>query len=82
MPYGAADFKKTKLKYIVLKIAEPILKLFTILFKRQCNLFSMIALKPRMPNQLWPWLTLKEGKIVFNQQYAKEHFNVTSEKAD
>lgn len=75
LPYEAAGFKKTKIKYIALKIAAPVLKVFTLLFKRQCNLFSMIAFKPTKAN-LWPWLKSKNGEIVFNQTYAHDHFNV------
>ncbi len=76
LPYGAAGFKKTNLKFIVLKIASPLLKVFTLLFKRQCNLFSMIALKPTIPEELWPWLSVENEEIVFNKSYAHEHFKV------
>lgn len=77
LPYGAAGFKKTNLKYTIIKIASPLLKAFTLFFKKQCNLFSMIALKPSIPEELWPWLSVDNEKIVFNKSYAHEHFKVS-----
>lgn len=76
LPFGAADFKKTRFKYVVLTIARPFLKLFTLIFKRQGNLFCMVALKPDAPAKLWPWLEMQAGEIAFNQSYAEKHFKV------
>lgn len=76
LPYETAGFKKSRFKYYAIKAAEPFLKLFTLLFKKQCNSFAMVALKPRVPDAVWPWLKVEEGEIVFDPAYAREHFNV------
>ena len=76
LPYETAAFKKNRLKYYVIKAADPFLKLFTVLFKKQCNSFAMVALKPGIPDAMWPWLKMEHGEIVFNTVYAREHFNV------
>jgi hypothetical protein len=41
----------------------------TRLFKKQCNTFAMVALKPRVPDDLWPWLALDDGRVRFNRSY-------------
>ena len=76
LPYETATFRKKKLKYYTIKLADPVLRLFTRLFKKQCNSFAMIALKPNVPGDLWPWLTLEDKAIVFQRSYAHKHFKV------
>jgi hypothetical protein len=34
----------------------------------------MIALKPRIPDDLWPWLAVDDRQIVFNRLYADRHY--------
>lgn len=78
LPYGQAELKKTNFKYITLKMIAPFVHLFTKVFKRQCNLFCMIAMKPDVNQDLWPWLLLEDDQIAFNRAYAEEHFKVGS----
>lgn len=78
LPYSQAEFKKTNLKFVTLKLVGPFVRLFTKVFKRQCNLFCMISLKPDVHQDLWPWLTLENAEISFNRAYAAEHFKVES----
>lgn len=77
LPYEQADLRKTNWKRIAIRLAEPFVKLGTRLFKRQCNSFAMIALKPRLPDDLWPWLELEEGTITFKRDYARKKFATT-----
>jgi SAM-dependent methyltransferase len=74
LPYELAGWKKSSLKFYVVKVADPLLRGFTRVFKRQCNTLAMIALKPRIPDDLWPWLKLQNGSVVFNADYAGQHF--------
>jgi SAM-dependent methyltransferase len=74
LPYELAGWKKSSLKFYVVKVADPLLRGFTRVFKRQCNTLAMIALKPRIPDDLWPWLKLQNGNVVFNADYAGQHF--------
>ncbi|MFQ5571005.1 MAG: class I SAM-dependent methyltransferase [Rhodothermales bacterium] len=76
LPYETAGFKKNRLKYYVIKGVEPLLKVFTLLFKKQCNSFAMVAVKPRIPADLQPWLKVEDGEVVFDQAYARAHFKV------
>jgi SAM-dependent methyltransferase len=74
LPYELAGWRKSGLKLNVIRLADPLLRGFTRIFKKQCNTLAMIALKPRLPEDLWPWLELHNGKVVFNPEYADRHF--------
>ncbi len=76
LPYEQADLRKSHWKRLAVRIGEPFVKLFTRIFKRQCNSFAMIALKPRLPDDLWPWLELKDGAITFKRDYARKKFAI------
>jgi SAM-dependent methyltransferase len=74
LPFELAGWKKSSLKLNVIRVADPLLRGFTRVFKKQCNTLAMIALKPRIPDDLWPWLKLDKGRVVFNVAYAGQHF--------
>jgi SAM-dependent methyltransferase len=74
LPYELAGWKKSGLKLKVIRVADPFLRGFTRVFKKQCNTLAMVALKPRIPEDLWPWLTLESGSVVFNREYGRQHF--------
>jgi SAM-dependent methyltransferase len=71
LPYELAGWKKSSLKSNVIAAADPVLRVFTRVFKKQCNTLGMVALKPR---SLWPWLTAENGRTVFNREYAVREF--------
>jgi SAM-dependent methyltransferase len=70
LPYQQTEMKQDPVKLRVLKLTEPVLGLVTRVFKKQCNSFGMVALKPTLPDDLWPWLTLDDGRVHFNSAYA------------
>jgi SAM-dependent methyltransferase len=74
LPYELAGWKKSNLKSYVITAADPLLRVLTRVFKRQCNTLGMVALKPDIPEKLWPWLTVEDEDIVFNREYARRHF--------
>jgi hypothetical protein len=78
LPYARAEMKKGHFKLRVLQLTEPVLGAFTRIFKKQCNSFAMIALKPRIPDDLWPWLAVEDGRVHFNRGYAEGRFKVRS----
>ncbi len=71
LPYSQAQMKKSNVKYLVIRMVDPILKVATKLVKRQCNSFCMVALKPDLSTDLWPWLTLEGNRVGFNRAYAE-----------
>ena len=74
LPYELADWKKSKFKLNVVRVADPLIRGLTRVFKKQCNTLAMVALKPAIPKDLWPWLRLEGNEVVFNPAYADRHF--------
>ena len=74
LPYEMARLKKNRLKLWILLLATPLAKVFTILFRRQCNSFAMVATRPKIPADLWPWLREHGGEVEFDQAYAAKHY--------
>ena len=74
LPFAQAEMKKSRAKFLVLQLARPALWLATRLFKKQCNSFGMLALKPAMPGDLWPWLERDGEQVRFNVAYARAIF--------
>ena len=74
LPFSAARFKKTNIKYISLLLLQPFIKVFTLLFKKQANLFCMVAIKDGLEKRVWPWLKYQHGSIAFNKDYAQKNF--------
>lgn len=71
LPYAAAGFRKTRLKYWVILLADIPLRLLLRVFKRQRNTLAMIATKP---TQLHPWLNDTDGTVSFDRSYAADRF--------
>ena len=74
LPYELAGWKRSSMKLNVIRVADPLLRVFTRVFKKQCNTLAMIALKPQVPEDLWPWLTMQDDQIVLSNTYAEDHF--------
>jgi hypothetical protein len=75
LPYERTKLKQDDVKLRILELIDPALGLFTRIFKKQCNSFGMVALKPRIPDDLWPWLTVDAGRIHFDRGYAGKRTN-------
>jgi SAM-dependent methyltransferase len=78
LPFEQAEMKKTNAKLYAIRLAEPLVKGFTGIFKKQRNTLAMVALKPRVPQDLWPWLTIGRDGIELDRAYAAAHFRTTA----
>jgi SAM-dependent methyltransferase len=76
LPYSRTQLEGDRLRLRALELAEPVLDIVTRLFKKQCNTFAMVALKPRVPDDLWPWLALDDGRVRFNRSYRPHRFRL------
>ena len=76
LPYSRTQLEGDRLRLRALELAEPVLDIVTRLFKKQCNTFAMVALKPRIPDDLWPWLALDDGRVRFNRSYRLSGFKL------
>jgi hypothetical protein len=74
LPYERVELHRSPLRSRAVTLAEPIARGLTRLFPKQCNAVAMVALKPKLPDELWPWLTVENGEIVFDRGYARDRF--------
>jgi hypothetical protein len=56
------------------KLGLPLLKAFTFLFPKQCNAFGFAINKPRLPEDLQPWLQMADGKPAIRSEWFKERY--------
>jgi len=63
-----------KIKIFFLLIAQPIYKLFSLIFPKQQNLFAFYIEKHYPEKGLHPWLIFDEGKIKFNNSWGKTFY--------
>ena len=68
--------KKSKFKQIVLMAMRPLYNLFTKFFPKQKNLLAFFIEKPKIPDNLFPWLSYdeKEKAIRFNREWGDKKF--------
>ena len=74
LPYEQARMKKSPVKLAVVVATDSILRGLTRVFEKQRNTLGMVALKPRLPDDRWPWLAEADGELVFDREYANRHF--------
>jgi SAM-dependent methyltransferase len=73
LPFTKVEGSKSPVQLRLIELTWPAVELLTRVFKKQCNSFAMVALKPRLPDDLWPWLALEDGNVHFNREYASPH---------
>lgn len=62
-------------KKLIVTIAMPFYKILVTIFKRQQNLFACKIEKPKLPDDLYPWLMYGEGQnIQYNRQWAERKY--------
>ena len=74
LPFEQAKLRRTNAKLLAVRLAEPAVRAFTSVFKKQCNTLAMVALKPRLPQDLWPWLTVGREGVEMDRDYAGARF--------
>ena len=74
LPFEQAKINKTNAKLYAVRLTEPLVKAFTGIFKKQRNTLAMVALKPRLPQDLWPWLAIGREGVELDRTYAGAHF--------
>ena len=57
---------------LVKKSIGPLLVVLGPLFKKQGNDFAMVVLRPKLPDDLWPWLVMHGETVNLNRAYVKE----------
>lgn len=71
LPRETAEFRKNPAKSIAISLAAPLVGLITRVLPRQCNSFAMVALKPTLPGDLWPWLRWQGDEAALDMDFAR-----------
>jgi SAM-dependent methyltransferase len=66
--------RKGIIKFLFLKLMKPLHWFFANIFQKQQNLFCFYIEKPLLPDALFPWLQLDEGKIGFDRKWANKKY--------
>ncbi len=69
IPEMQLEGRKNRLFPWAIKLAKPFLELFFRIFPKQCNHFACAIFKPRLPQDLHPWLVLRDGRIEPNRSW-------------
>jgi SAM-dependent methyltransferase len=71
LPFEQIEMTRGRSTARMLRLAAPVLRGLGRVVKRQCNSFAMVVLKPRVPDDLWPWLASGDGEIHFDRTYVE-----------
>lgn len=74
LPYERLALRRSRWRSVFVRLSSPAAKLLARLFPRQCNTLAMVALKPRVPEDLWPWLESGAAGLRFDRRYAARRF--------
>ncbi len=69
IPWTQLQGRKNKLFYYTVCLSLPILKIFSALLPKQSNNFAALILKPRLPQDLHPWLLWEESQLKLNHTW-------------
>lgn len=71
IPWLQLQMRKRKLFYILMRVASPVLHVFTWLFPKESNNFCFAVVKAPMPDALHPWLVMTESGPDINREYVE-----------
>jgi SAM-dependent methyltransferase len=72
---GLAE-KKGGWKVLAVTLGLPLQRILSRIFPKQQNLFACRIMKPVLPADLHPWLTLENGVATFNTGWAEKTYKV------
>ena len=81
LPFESAAMQKNPLRKWALHAIHPFFTIATHLFPKQMNQFAMVAIKPRTPTELWPWLELKGSTVALNKAYVEKVYHPREARA-
>ncbi len=76
LPHLFIGMSKNPLKKLAYYCILPFVFLLTKLFKKQMNQFAMIAIKPRIPADIWPWLVKSGDTWQLDRDFAQTKYRV------
>lgn len=52
----------------------PVLKALALVLPAMCNNFGFLVLKPRVPDDLFPWLEVENGRVTLNREWVAARY--------
>jgi SAM-dependent methyltransferase len=74
IPWGQLRLRRSKAKLLLVSVAHPFLRLFTWLLPGQSNNFAFAVFKPRIPEDLQPWITADGNKMRVNRAWLEGRY--------
>ena len=65
---------KSKLALVATIAMLPLIKLGSVLFPKVSNNFAFVVLKPRIPEDLLPWLKVQDGAVKLNREWLRARY--------
>ena len=62
-------------KVFAAKLLSPLVRLLTLVIPGQGNRFAFYVGKPSYPQDLHPWMTIKDGEFVLDKRWTDRHMH-------
>jgi ubiquinone/menaquinone biosynthesis C-methylase UbiE len=82
VPWPALRMRRSKGRLLLTMLAFPFLRLFTWIFPGQSNNFGFAVIKPRIPDDLHPWIVSNGKEMQLNQGWMKERYGAVEPATD
>jgi len=74
VPWSRLRLLKNQLYVGAAIMALPLLKALSMVFPKMCNNFAFMVQKPKVPDDLFPWLTLSDRTVAINKGWLTERY--------
>ena len=74
VPWSRFELLRNKLYLAAVVAALPVLKALSLVFPAFCNNFGFVVLKPRVPDDLFPWLVRDNGRVILNRDWVRARY--------
>jgi SAM-dependent methyltransferase len=75
IPWGRLRMMNTRMFLWLVRLLQPVLELFFRCFPKQANGFAFIVLKPQAPDDLQPWLEVRDGQVRTSQAWLAARYD-------
>jgi SAM-dependent methyltransferase len=74
VPWSRLRLLRNKLYLAGVVAALPVLKAVSLVVPALCNNFGFVVLKPRIPDDVFPWLVVDNGQVMLNREWINARY--------
>ena len=74
LPWQRGRMLRNPLLSLALRTIKPMIPLFSLALPRQCNNFAFVVSRPKLPDDLHPWLTQVNGDVRVDKDWIARHY--------